>query len=234
MGKHWIAGMALALAVVAWGAGPGGPGRAQAATLEGRVDVFEEGLFFGTNDLEDNSNAVVFIAGFTEGPPADRTPKLIQEDKSFSQRVLAITQGQAVVFPNRDPIHHNVWSKSKARSFDLGLYKYPESKTITFPDPGIVTVFCNIHPQMIATILVLPNTRYAVTPESGRYRIEGVPPGRHTVFAWVEGATPVRKVLEFREGNTVEADFRLQLKRIPVDHLNKEGEPYKKKDDYTR
>ncbi len=217
--------LTLALLMLGGASVPSAP----AATLEGQVALWEQGLF-GESNLADRSNAVVFVAGFTDPPPTRRMLELAQKDKSFTTRVLAITMGESVVFPNLDPWHHNVWSKSKVRSFDLGLYKFPESKTVAFTQPGIVTVFCNIHPQMIATILVLPNNKYAVTPASGAYRVTDIPPGTHAVFAWVEGAEPVRKVMEFKEGQTLKADFRLQLRRIPLDHPNKEGQPYKKED----
>jgi len=219
------AALTLALLMLGGGSVPSAP----AATLEGRVALWEQGLF-GESNLQDRSNAVVFVAGFADPPPTRRMLELAQKDKSFATRVLAITAGEQVAFPNLDALHHNVWSKSKVRSFDLGLYKYPESKAVDFPRAGIVTVFCNIHPQMIATILVLPNNKYAVTPASGVYRVTDIPPGAHAVFAWVEGAEPVRKVMEFKEGQALKLDFRLQLKRIPLDHPNKEGQPYKKGD----
>lgn len=222
--------LSLTLCISAWSFVP----PAAAATLEGEVHIWEKGALFGENNLDDRSNAVIFIAGFSEPPPAGDIPELAQHNKSFSTRVLAITQGESVAFPNLDPFHHNVWSKSKARPFDLGLFKFPESKTVSFPQPGIVSVFCNIHPQMIATILVLPNNKYDVTPPSGKYRIEGIPAGTHAVFAWVEGAAPVRKVIEFKQGAAVKADFRLQLKRIPITHLNKEGKHYESRPDYKR
>lgn len=203
------------------------PGLAEAATLSGQVSVSED---FGGDPrpLDDNSNAVIFVSGFQEDPDPQRDAKLVQRDKSFSRRVLPIVAGEEVAFPNEDRIHHNVWSNSNTRPFDLGLYKFPETRTVTFPDPGLVTVFCNIHPQMIATILVLPNNKFAVTDEDGSYRIEGIPEGEWPVYAWVEGAQPQRRTVTFREGEPVKLSFDLTLQRIPVDHLNKHGEPYDK------
>jgi hypothetical protein len=201
-------------------------GAAGAAELRGHVEVWEErdGVVAPRGD---NSDAVIFLTGFHEPPDPEARPQLIQRNKSFSVRVLAITQGAVVEFPNQDPLHHNVWSRSGTRPFDLGLYKAPETKPLAFPQPGIVTVFCNIHPQMIATILVLPNRRFAVTGKSGEYRIEGIPPGTHAVYAWVEGTRPVKQELRFSEDRPVTQNFRLKLTRIPVTHLNKEGRPYK-------
>jgi hypothetical protein len=99
---------------------------------------------------------------------------------------------------------------------------------VTFDKPGILTVFCNIHPQMIATILVLPNTKYAVTGADGTYRIEGIKPGKYAVYAWVEGAKPERKAVTIEDGKVTALDFGLTLRRIPIRHLNKEGKPYEK------
>jgi plastocyanin len=197
-----------------------------AASLSGEVEVWEP-VSGQPVKLEDRSNAVIFVAGFVEPPAKGAEPKLAQHNKSFSERVLAITVGNKVEFPNEDPIHHNVWSRSPARPFDLGLYKAPETHELDFPAPGIVTVFCNIHPQMIATILVLPNNRYFVTGPDGRYRIEGIPPGDWPVYAWVEGAQPIKQVVRFAGNGAVTLGFRLLLQRIPLRHLNKEGKPYK-------
>ena len=208
-------------------------GAAGAAELRGHVEVWEarDGV---VAPLGDNRDAVIFLTGFQEAPDPDARPRLIQRDKSFSVRVLAITQGAEVEFPNQDPLHHNVWSRSSARPFDLGLYKAPENKPLHFPRPGIITVFCNIHPQMIATILVLPNRRFAVTGKSGEYRIEGIPPGTHAVYAWVEGTRPVKQELHFTDERPVVQNFRLKLARIPVTHLNKEGRPYKQYRQYSQ
>jgi plastocyanin len=200
---------------------------AQQATLGGQVEVWEQ-VGGQLARLEDHSNAVIFLAGFNQPPDAGHRPQMVQRNKAFSARVLAIAAGESVDFPNADSIHHNVWSKSRARSFDLGLFKYPETRTVDFPVPGIVTIFCNIHPQMIATILVLPNHKYAVTGPPGAYRIEGIAPGEYTVYAWVEGAVPVQQAVRFAQGATVTLDFRLKLERIPLRHLNKEGKPYRK------
>ncbi|MBI4083859.1 MAG: hypothetical protein HY423_14740 [Candidatus Lambdaproteobacteria bacterium] len=195
------------------------------AVLTGRVEVWER---TGTElrKLEDASNAVVFVAGFAESPDPLRESELAQRNKSFSARVLVVTVGETVRFPNLDAIFHNVWSKSRAHPFDLGLYKVPEVKSVAFSQAGILEVFCNIHPQMIATIMVLPNNRFAVTGRAGSYRIAGIPAGEYPVYSWVEGATPIKHTILFAGGNTRTLDVKLQIKRIPLTHLNKEGKPY--------
>jgi len=193
--------------------------------LAGRVNLSE--LHDGQpRALDDHSNAVIFVGGFQEPPPAGRSPALVQQNKTFLPRILTVIQGESVRFPNMDTIYHNVWSQSRTKTFDLGLYKYPDVKSVVFDQPGFVTVFCNIHPQMIATVLVLPNTKSTVTNAAGTYRIENIPPGEWPVYAWVEGATPVKLMVTFKPEGIVTQDFKLTLNHISVRHLNKEGKPY--------
>ena len=220
--RTWIMGtLAWMVAMLGLFAAP-----SLAVTLEGQIEVWEN-LGGKPTRLEDHSNAVVFVTGFTIPQPKRSPPQLVQKNKSFSSRVLVITRGEVVEFPNLDPIFHNVWSKSKPRTFDLGLFKHPDTKPVQFPRQGIVTVFCNIHPQMISTILVLPNDRYAMTGPQGKYRIADIPEGKHTVYAWVEGARPIKKTVVFAPGKPVRVNLKLLLRRIPLRHLNKEGKPYK-------
>lgn len=200
---------------------------ANGATLTGKVSVSQK-LGKQLRKLEHHGNAVVFLVGIRPKPPEQKEIALKQQNKTFIPRVLAITKGEVVQFPNTDKIHHNVWSRSKTKRFDLGLYKHPETHSVKFGRPGIVTVFCNIHPQMIATILVLPNKKYAVTDDSGAYRIDDIPDGEFLVYGWVEGARPVKTKIKFEKGKTVNLNLNLTLRRIPIRHLNKEGKPYKK------
>ncbi len=224
MGMRTLALLTTAIAAVValWT-----PGFAIAATLTGTVEIWEPSGKKAVK-LDSHRNAVVFVTGFSEPPPTGRRAALAQKNKAFTQRVLVITQGEVVEFPNHDPIFHNVWSRSPAKIFDLGLYKHPETKPVQFLKPGIVTVFCNIHAHMIASILVLPNNKVAKTDASGRFRIEGIPAGKRTVYAWVEGAKPVKRKATFSDGKPLQMKFKLLLRRIPISHFNKEGRPYRK------
>ena len=52
-------------------------------------------------------------------------------------------------------IFHNAFSSYNGQIFDVGLYPPGTSKSVHFTRPGVVRVFCNIHPSMSAVILVL-------------------------------------------------------------------------------
>ena len=79
-------------------------------------------------------------------------------------------------FPNNDRTYHNVFSLSRAKSFDLGRYAAGHSKAVRFDRPGVVRVFCDIHSHMSAFILVFAHRYFSMTNEAGRYAIEDVAP----------------------------------------------------------
>ncbi len=159
------------------------------------------------------SDAVVYIAS----SPAEAesvfagwhhaTPKLAQKDQSFVPRVLAVAAGTQVDFPNLDPIYHNVFSLSPTKRFDLGKYPRGHSRTVKFPKPGLVNVYCDIHSDMAAFLLVLPHRGFAQPGANGAYEFPELPPGSYRVTLWhpdAEGET--RDVVVPRAG-TVTCDF---------------------------
>ena len=99
-------------------------------------------------------------------------------------RVVAVTRGGAVDFPNLDPIFHNVFSVSPTRRFDLGKYPRPKSKRVTFPKCGLVKVYCDIHSDMEGFILVVPSSFFTRPDASGAFRLEGVPAGTWKLRVW--------------------------------------------------
>lgn len=130
--------------------------------------------------------AVVYIAGPVPGAGAARPSgptDLVQQGESFRPTLLVIPVGSSVRFPNGDPLFHNVFSYSRPKRFDLGRYPRGESKTVTFEKAGYVKVLCEVHKWMRAGVLVADNPFYAVVPESGRFRFDGVPAGRYRVVA---------------------------------------------------
>ena len=132
-----------------------------------------------------------------------------QRNETFVPHVLAIVAGTVVDFPNNDRTYHNVFSLSKPRTFDLGRYAAGRSKSVRFDKPGIVRVFCEIHSHMSAFILVFSHRYFAVTDEAGRYRIENVPPGEYTVFAWHESMKEDSRRITVGAGGDVDLNFSL-------------------------
>jgi plastocyanin len=156
---------------------------------------------------------------YLEGPvPADADAanpgpfKMEQINRRFSPDLLVVQAGSTVSFPNMDPVFHNIFSLSKPRSFDLGSYDKGDSRQVVFPKPGIVEVYCHLHPNMAATIVVAPNRWNVRSDRTGQYRIPDVPPGKYTVVAWHKAAGFFRKSILVEAGRDSVADFF-----IPID-----------------
>ena len=171
------------------------------------------------------AEVVVYVVGFKE-PGAGATATIVQRDRTFVPELVAITAGDSVAFPNADRFLHNVFSPSSTRKFDLGSFKRGESKTKAFPTTGVVDVYCNIHPEMAATILVVPNRAHARAKADGSFVVEGVPPGTWTVFAYTRRASkPVSARVTVAAGADTTVSLALQRGAEP-EHLNKYGEKY--------
>ncbi len=149
-------------------------------------------------------SAIVYIVGpvagatWSESPP----PTMTQHDTTFVPSVVVVRVGGTVAFPNGDPFFHNVFSYSSAKRFDLGRYPKGESKSVTFPEAGIVEVFCEVHEFMRGAILVAENPYYAIVGADGSFRIPGVPPGTYTIAFWHPDHHPLQQEVEVTDGGT--------------------------------
>jgi plastocyanin len=197
----------------------------------GKVTVLEKKLIRGLKEKDDMSGVVVYITGFETEPPKG-IPNLVQENETFRPTLLPIVAGQTVRFPNQDDIYHNVFSVSPIKSFDLGQYKSVDPpKEVTFDKPGLVPVFCNIHPQMISFVLVLENGAFTETEEDGKFILENIPPGRYTINAWKPKTQRVSKEIEVSPGQETVINFELkETEKIPP-HKRKDGSDYPEEED---
>lgn len=207
-------------------AAPSGATAEDTGRVRGSVELFRKGAFGGLTQSKDRSGVVVYVTGFTRPAPA-AVAELVQKKQRFQPRVLPIVKGQTVSFPNQDRIYHNVFSVSPLATFDLGQYKEKDPpRDVTFDNPGLVPVYCNIHPQMLSYVAVLENDAFASTGEDGRFEIGGIPPGEHVLNAWAPGAQRVSQPLRVDVGQTVDVVLRVeQTERIPP-HKRKDGSEY--------
>jgi plastocyanin len=157
-------------------------------------------------------NVVLYLQN---APATDAAPEahasMRQDAERFAPHVLPVLRGTTVDFPNADDVFHNVFSLSSARTFDLGRYPKGSAKAVTFEKSGVVQVFCHIHSDMSAVILVLDNPYFTVPSPAGRYAIENVPPGEYTVIGWHERIKPVTRTVRVTAGETTKLDFNIPL-----------------------
>lgn len=163
-------------------------------------------------------NVIVYVedardAPATNGGTANREMPAVmsQTGERFEPHVLSVLQGATVEFPNYDDVYHNVFSLSRARTFDLGRYPRNASKSVRFDRAGVVQVFCHIHADMSGIVMVLPNPYFAAPDSAGRYVIEDIPPGEYTIVGWHERTRPVRQRVTVVAGRTTTIDFKLPL-----------------------
>ncbi len=132
-------------------------------------------------------DVVIWLDG--RGPTATAAARVVldQRNMAFVPRLLVVPVGTTVEMPNSDRVFHNVFSFHNGKRFDLGMYPAGTRKLITFDQPGVSRVFCNIHPTMAAYVVAVPSTYYAVTDAEGRFAITGVEGERHTYSMWRAG-----------------------------------------------
>jgi plastocyanin len=216
------------------GSAASAPGRSLASapgSIRGTVRILEKRLFGGVRPARSHAGVLVSVSGFGS-PPPEALAELRQRDERFVPHVLPVVVGQRVRFPNDDEIYHNVFSVAPGSRFDLGHYKGSDPPgEVVVEQPGIVPVYCNIHPEMIAYVVVLENAAFAFSDAEGRFEIRGVPPGSHVVEAWIPRATKVALPIEVGgdQATAVELEVEQILKVAP--HRRKDGSHYPPPDD---
>jgi len=137
-----------------------------------------------TEVVNEFDRMVVILEGASSPPAPPVTAVLDQRNLRFNTGLLVIPVGSTVEFPNSDAIFHNVFSLSKTQPFDLGFYPRGQSRSIKFNHAGIVQVYCHIHANMYAAIVVTDSRWFAKPAPDGSFSWEGVPPGHYRLKAW--------------------------------------------------
>lgn len=176
---------------------------AQSGTINGKVRA---------RGMRHNGDAVVYIEripGNTFSAP-QKPVTLDQLNLTFIPHVLPVLVGSTVAFPNSDEVRHNVFSASPSQRFNLGTYPQGTVKYVTFDQPGVVDLLCNVHSEMSAYVVVVETPYFAVTEKDGSYTIPNVPPGNYVLVAWHERLKPQRKEIQVLAGSSVQVDFALR------------------------
>jgi plastocyanin len=169
------------------------------------------------------ADTYVYISDIVSNASGSATMK--QEGKQFVPRVMAVQKGMRVEFPNLDAVFHNVFSVTPDNSFDLGSYRQGESKSVTMSKPGVISVYCNMHPQMVGHILVVPSSLYARAGADGFYRLTNIPAGKHKLVAWAPNSKPVSMEVDIVEDEVTTIELEVKRGR-EAPHSNKDGLPY--------
>lgn len=184
---RWIS-VSLLITPLAWG-----------GTIEGNIS---------NPKSKDLSNFIVSIEDIEATHQSPIQPaEMNQSGLRFVPHVLAVVAGTTVEFPNNDLVLHNVFSISKAKRFNLGLYGRGIKRSIQFDQPGVVELLCSVHLEMSGFIVVLKNRFFAQTGADGHFRIAGVPAGYHRVRCWHEQLAIQEQQIKVPADGEVNLDF---------------------------
>lgn len=203
----------------------------EAHEVSGTVEIVQK----GDKKKTDLSSVIVYLDRIKwdskmEETEINKAYEMSTKNKQFAPRMMAVPLGATVRFPNFDPIFHNIFSVSRPNDFDLGLYKGGASKSNRFDSPGIVRVFCNVHPQMTATLIVSNTPFQTFADKTGNFSLGTIPWGIFSLRAYAE------------EG---QASQRIEVKDVPLKvtltidaksfkkilHKNKFGKDYSTSED---
>ncbi len=217
----------LAVALLAWPAAPGGARQGGTGRITGRVTLVTRVPSMplpaaaypsravstatppGTPEVR---NVVVYLKTAAERELPLMKAEIAQQNETFVPHVVAITRGSSVDFPNQDPFFHNVFSLSRAASFDLGRYPRGDSRARRFNQAGLVKVYCHIHSHMSAAIMVFDHPFFVQAGDNGTFRLDGIAPGRHQVVAWHERAGEQELPVTVAADGTATVNFSLPLR----------------------
>ncbi len=206
------------------------------ATVHGTIQVQHR----SQSDL-DSGDVVIWLTPLTARAPVGPGPqaRLMQKGKKFIPHVVVVTQGTEIEFPNQDLFFHSVFSIRQGKTMDLGLYESGAARKVRFSQAGVSYIFCNIHPQMSAVVVVLKTRYYALSEGTGNFEISHVPAGRYKLSVWYELSSESELASLAREIDVVAGDddigqIVLHSSDAPQEHPSKDGEVYHSNSPKTR
>jgi len=134
-------------------------------------------------------------------------PVLRSSQHGLAPAVLAVSAGQSIRFENQSEIYHRIFSYSESNRFDLGVVRRGEARSIALRQPGVVRIYCSLHPAERAVVFVAPSPYFATFRPPGSYEIRDVPPGRYRLHAWSESSSATTRAVTVGSGESVEAEI---------------------------
>jgi plastocyanin len=162
--------------------------------------------------LNELDRTVIMLEGGKVSPARPQTITIEQKNSRFEPDLAILPVGSSVEFPNQDPIFHNVFSLSKSQPFDLGFFPKGQSRTVKFEHAGVVQVYCHIHANMYAAIVVTDSHWYGKPSSDGSFTWNNIPSGHYKVVAWHKIAGLYQAEVDVPE--TGRAEVRIN---VPVD-----------------
>jgi len=148
-------------------------------------------------------NAVITITDISKGKKMEVAKvTLDQKGCDYHPHVLAFPAGSTVTIVNPDGILHNIHSYSKVNApFNMAQPKFKKTMDVKIDKPETIEVRCDVHGWMEGWLVATPNPYFAVTDNSGSFKLTDVPPGTYTVEVWQQklGKTTQKVTVKAKE-----------------------------------
>ena len=163
------------------------------ASLASAGDVKGKVAVQGLKSAENIAVYIDAIPGKTFEPPAQHVSN-DQKKMTFIPHVKVILKGTTVDFLNSDQVAHNVYWPSqggkKMLAHNMTIVSPGQKKSYRFDDLGAAELLCNLHPEMVGYVVVVPTPYYTLTAKDGSFELKDVPPGTYTLTTWSEDGKP--------------------------------------------
>ncbi len=158
------------------------------------------------------NGGVVFLEDAPKQPGVAMTAAINVDHKQFVPFISVITTGGTATFGNKDALTHHVFSPD-VQNWDTGYLRQIETAARTFDAPGPVSLLCNIHPEMLGYLLVIPSSYFGTLGPSGEYAVADVPPGTYRVTAWSPRLPTATQSVTVAPTGVATANFELRPTR---------------------
>ncbi len=141
-------------------------------------------------------------------PGAAMAADIYIKNKELTPFIAVVTAGGTVTFANRDALTHHVFSP-ELPGWDTGYLTKDQTTTKRFDAAGSYSMLCNIHPEMLSYLVVIPSTYFGKIGPDGKYAIGDLPPGTYRLTAWGPRMQPATSSVTVSATGPTRADFEL-------------------------
>lgn len=157
------------------------------------------------------ADAVVTITDIKKGKKIElKKVTLDQQGCQYHPHVVAFPIGSSVEIINPDGILHNIHSYSKANSpFNMAQPKFKKTIEVKIDKPEAIEVKCDVHGWMEGWLVATETPYFAVTDESGSFKLENVPAGTYTIEVWQQKLGKSSQKVTVKAKEDAKANFEL-------------------------
>lgn len=196
--------------------------------LTGTISILQNGREQPFGSLHLNQTVIAWQPTSAASASAMPQQQIVTRRSRFFPQTMVVTRGTEVRFPNMDSIQHNVFSLTPGHQFDVGLYGEGEGRSHVFNGTGMVEMYCNVHPNMAAFMLVLDTPHFITPDENGDFMLRDLPVGPGELLIWNYRAEEVFQRVPIRlttSNDPLALSVNITRPAVPQ-HTNKHGEPF--------